>query len=88
MSLIDELRGVEPKRQTKHKPRHITHTNVYEPLWLKMAMGKGFRMSKETLQIEEMECYRKERKSFDQWLQENNLRIKHSCIDGHFLIYK
>ncbi len=89
MSLIDRVRGVEPLKRSSHKPRHIESSLVeYKPMFLGKALRNGFVMHIDTLEIEKMECFRKEKRELFTWLLERGLRIKESSIKDHVVIFR
>ncbi len=89
MSYIDTIRNVAPRNQKSFKPRHIEASTVeYKPMFLKKALSGSFTMSNETLELEIMECMRKEKRDFYTFLKENNLSIKKSIIPDHVVIFR
>lgn len=84
MSLINELRGIPSKA------KHEEEVSGYNPVYLNVINKKGFFLiSPDSLDIEKMECFRKEHISFEQWLKNNQLKIIGSgLMNGYFKIYR
>ena len=79
MSLINELRGLEKVTEDDKS---------YTPLFLRIIKRQGYYLvSDETLSLEKMECWRKEKQDFYSWLKENKLKIAEANMNGYFKIH-
>lgn len=79
MSLINELRGLEKVTEDDKS---------YTPLFLRIIKRQGYYLvSDETLSLEKMECWRKEKQDFYSWLKENKLKIAEAKMNGYFKIH-